>query len=195
MPSMRITGGIHCGRRLRVPAGDEVRPTQDRVREALFSMLAAALPGARFLDLFAGSGAVGLDAASRGAAEVTWVESDRKVWQMLKENVATLAVAGGTPVCAEALAWLRGAGRGRGFDLIFADPPYAWTQARGFGEIMAALREGGVLRPAGLFIAERAARREVEECPGWSLLRDRLYGKTQLLVYRLESGGEEMKVC
>ncbi len=174
-----------------MPAGDQVRPTQERVREALFSMLAAALPEARFLDLFAGSGAVGLDAFSRGAAEVTWIESDRRTWQVLCANVAALAAATGTPVCADALSWLRGPGRGRGFDIVFADPPYEWAQAHGFGQIMASLRDGGTLRPGGLFVAERAARREVDEWPGWALLRDRVYGKTQLLVYRLADGGGE----
>ncbi len=183
-----------------MPAGDRVRPTQDRVREALFSMLAAALPEARFLDLFAGSGAVGLDAASRGAAEVTWIEADRRTWQVLSENVMALAVAGGTPVCADVLRWLRGPGQRQGYDIIYADPPYEWAQANGFGEIMRCLREGGVLRPGGLFIAERAARREVDEAPGWTLLRDRVYGKTQLLVYRLGEGatvpaGEGEKSC
>jgi 16S rRNA (guanine966-N2)-methyltransferase len=191
MPLMRISGGTLCGRRLKMPAGDQVRPTQERVREALFSMLAAALPEARFLDLFAGSGAVGLDAFSRGAAEVTWIESDRRTWQVLCANVAALAAATGTPVCADALSWLRGPGRGRGFDIVFADPPYEWAQAHGFGQIMASLRDGGTLRPGGLFVAERAARREVDEWPGWALLRDRVYGKTQLLVYRLADGGGE----
>jgi 16S rRNA (guanine966-N2)-methyltransferase len=188
---MRITGGDRGGRRLQVPAGDRVRPTQDRVREALFSMLAAAMPGARFLDLFAGSGAVGLDAASRGAAEVTWVESDRRVFEVLQANLRALSVTGGTAVCADVAGWLRGPGRGRNFDMVFADPPYEWAQAHGFAEIMRGLHEGGVLRPGGVFIAERAARREVEEPQGWVLLRDRVYGKTQVLMYRLdETTGE-----
>lgn len=170
-----------------------MRPTQDRVREALFSMLAAALPEARFLDLFAGSGAVGLDAVSRGAVEVTWIESDRRTWQILHANVTALVGAGGTVICADVLRWLRGQGQAHGYDMVFADPPYEWAQTHGFGEIMGYLR-GGVLRPGGIFIAERAVRREVDDCPGWTLLRDRAYGKTQLLVYRLDHS-EEVATC
>ncbi|MBI3987315.1 MAG: RsmD family RNA methyltransferase, partial [Lentisphaerae bacterium] len=141
---MRITGGVLGGRRLRVPSGP-VRPTQDRVREALFSSLAAFIPGARVLDLFAGSGAVGLEALSRGAAFVCWVESNRRVFAVLHENIRTLAGdasarmgpkedAGGLPpgidpavaglVLREALDFLSAAPPEAPFDLVFADPPY-----------------------------------------------------------------------
>ena len=89
---MRVSGGALGGRRIEVPGGDRVRPTQDMVRQALFSSLAALVPECRFLDLFAGSGAVGLEAWSRGAAHVTWVERDPRTLAVLRGNVASLAL-------------------------------------------------------------------------------------------------------
>jgi 16S rRNA (guanine966-N2)-methyltransferase len=86
---MRISGGEWCGRKLKAPPGDKVRPTQDRVREAVFAMLVNVVPGASFLDLYAGSGAVGLEALSRGAGRVTWVEKDPRHVALLKENLVT----------------------------------------------------------------------------------------------------------
>src|SRR5574344_815854 len=88
---MRISGGIWCGRRVKAPEGEAVRPTQDRVREALFSMLMDVVPEATFLDLFAGSGAVGLDALSRGARSATWVEKEPRHLKILEENRSALA--------------------------------------------------------------------------------------------------------
>lgn len=184
---MRITGGIHCGRKLKTPPTHAVRPTQDRVREALFSILMSFFPGARFLDLFAGSGAVGLDALSRGASEVVWVESDRRNCQVLKENLAVLGKADGRVVCADAWRWVKAAGRGMRVDVVYADPPYADAQAIGFAALMADLRDGGVLREGGWFVAEQPASMKAAEMPGWELLRDREYGHTRLAVYRVLS--------
>lgn len=182
---MRITGGEWRGRRIAVPRGERVRPTQDRVREALFSMLAPDLPGARFLDLYAGTGAVGLEALSRGAAEVVWVESDRQVCRLARENVARLAGAERQVVCAEAERWLRGGGRGAGFDMVFADPPYEAARAAGLARLAALLREVAAVAAEGLFIAELPAD-AAEGCwEGWRLLRDRVYGKTRLLLCQL----------
>ena len=129
---MRVTGGIVGGRTVKVPRGDKVRPTQDRVRQALFSSLAARIPGSRFLDLFAGSGAVGLEAWSRGAALVCWVESDAKVFEVLQGNV--VALCGSASGHAEEQEWrvirsdvfrfLNGLQGAAGYDIVFADPPY-----------------------------------------------------------------------
>ena len=100
---MRIVGGDFGGRRLKVPRTDAVRPTQDSVREALFSMLGAAVAGADFLDLFAGSGAVGLEALSRGAKSATFVELDRRHLAVVRENAAALAVGRDARFVAAAL--------------------------------------------------------------------------------------------
>jgi len=107
---MRITGGELGGLTLRTPKGDRVRPTQDRVREAVFAMLGAKVPGARALDLFAGTGALGVEAGSRGAASVTWVEEDRRNVEVLKENVGLLngrCECETVVVCDEVGRWLR----------------------------------------------------------------------------------------
>lgn len=183
---MRISGGEWCGRKLKVPTGDAVRPTQDRVREALFSMLMNVVPDSSFLDLYAGSGAVGLEALSRGARTVTWVEQEPRHVALLKANVAALA-ASGEAVCCEAGRWVRGPGRGRRFDVAFADPPYEVARGQGFAALMGDLAGGGVVGPGGFFVAEMPEACDAEEVAGWALLRDRTYGHTRLALYKLES--------
>jgi 16S rRNA (guanine966-N2)-methyltransferase len=182
---MRISGGEWCGRRLKAPAGDKVRPTQERVREAVFSMLMGVLPGAGFVDLYAGSGSVGLEALSRGAGRVTWVEKDARHVAVLKANVSALAPESPCKVtCMDVAHWVRGAGCGGGFDVAFADPPYEVAREKGFGELMAALAMNGVVAEKGFFVAEMAVAVQAVEVPGWSLLRDRTYGHTRIALYR-----------
>lgn len=185
---MRITGGEYGGRPLRAPRGQSVRPTQDRVREALFSMLAAEIPGSRFLDLYAGSGAVGLEALSRGAAEVVWVEADRAVCRLTQENITRLAGAGRRVICADVSGWLRRAGHDARFDIVYADPPYELARERGLGWLAEALRAGGTVAPGGVFVAEQPADRPAESWRGWALLRDRVYGQARLVVSQLQQG-------
>ena len=186
---------------LRAPKGDRVRPTQDRVREAVFSMLGASVPGARALDLFAGTGAMGLEAASRGAAHVTWVEQDRRVAEVLKENTALLVKhpCETHVVCDEAARYLKRLQPNATinfhplslgphpfpFSLVFADPPYEWVGRAGWGGIMDALA-GGVLAEGGVFVAEQAAPLPVWTGEGWEVLRDRVYGGTRVCVYKKE---------
>ncbi len=181
---MRITGGELCGRRLKVPGGLRFRPTQDRVREALGSLLAMALPGSSFLDLFAGSGAVGLEALSRGAARVTWVESDRLTWQVLRANVEAL---GGDPAqafCADVMRWMTRLGAGAGYNIVYADPPYDRARETGMTDVMQRLVAQRVLAPGGLFVAEQPEDADAAAVDGWQLLRDRGYGKSRIVIYR-----------
>jgi 16S rRNA (guanine966-N2)-methyltransferase len=185
---MRISGGELCGRKLKVPPGEKVRPTQDRVREALFSMLMTAIPNAVFIDLFAGSGSVGLEAYSRGARAVTWVEQEPRNAALIKENVAALAPGSGEVACWDVARWLKGPGRGRQADVVFADPPYVVGQEQGFDAVMRLLAENGVLRPGGVFAAEMPEAKRADEFEGWTLLRDRTYGHTRLAVYLLADG-------
>lgn len=187
---MRISGGELGGRKLKVPSGDAVRPTQDRVREALFSMLMNVIPDASFLDLYAGSGAVGLEAYSRGARTVTWVDKDPRHVALLKENLAALAPGIGEVACCEVWRWLKGPGSGRQVDVVFADPPYEAAREQGFAGLMELLAAQRVLRAGGIFVAEMPESRRADEVAGWLLLRDRTYGHTRLAVYRLDDGRE-----
>ena len=184
---MRITGGEFGGRNLKVPKSDAIRPTQDRVREALFNIIQCEIAGADFLDLFAGSGAVGLEALSRGAKSVTFVESNRKHIAVLKENVDLLCrprpSTSTSLVAADCYRWISSYS-GPGFTIGFADPPYALGEEKRYASVLATLAERGVIRPGGLFIAEMTAVQKAEETPGWELVRDRTYGKTRLCIWR-----------
>ncbi|MGN0833276.1 MAG: 16S rRNA (guanine(966)-N(2))-methyltransferase RsmD [Kiritimatiellia bacterium] len=197
---MRITGGVFGGRSLKVPDSDAIRPTQDRVREALFNIIQFEVPGADFLDLFAGSGAVGLEAVSRGAKSVTFVEANRRHLAVLKRNVDALcgpsAQASGlrsapslAVVAADCYRWIS-TYAGPGFSIGFADPPYALGEATGYASVLRTLADRGVVRPGGLFVAEMTAVQRTEATPGWTLVRDRTYGKTRLCVWRRDGGSE-----
>lgn len=181
---MRITGGEFRGRVLKTPRGDRVRPTQDRVREALFSMLMAEITGARFLDLFAGTGAVGLEALSRGAAEATWVEGDKGVHRLAVQNVTDIAGAESARnvVCGDVMRWIRTGGRGLSFNIVYADPPYILARDSGLAEIAAALRANCTIAPGGLLVTEMPIGAPVPDLEGWEVLRDRTYGKTRLVI-------------
>lgn len=185
---MRITGGEFGGRVLKTPRGDHVRPTQDMVREALFSMLMADVPGARFLDLFAGTGSVGIEAMSRGASEVYWIEGDRGVAKTTLRNVSEIVGSDAEfrVVCSDVMRWIRSVGRNMAFDIVFADPPYADAKQDGCdGGLVAladALAKGDVIARDGLLITEMPIAAPVLSLEGWRLLRDRTYGKTRLVV-------------
>jgi len=194
---MRITGGIFGGRNLLVPKTDAIRPTQDRVREALFNILAPEINGAVFLDLFAGCGSVGIEALSRGAASVTFVEQNRHHAEVLRKNLSTLnsqlstlnpqpSTLNSQPstlITTDAYRWIASYS-GPGFTMAFADPPYRLGEEKGYAQVLATLAERNVVRPDGLFIAEMTAVQKAEETPLWELLRDRRYGKTRLCIWR-----------
>lgn len=152
---VRIVAGAAGGRRLRVPPGAGVRPTADRVKEALFSSLQPVLPGARVLDLYAGSGALGLEARSRGAARVTAVEADPAALRVLRHNVATVGLAGVAVVAGDVRRVLAGAPPGSPFDLALLDPPYRTGTAE-LAAVLAALV--GHLAPGATVVLERDAR-------------------------------------
>lgn len=181
---MRITGGTFGGRNLKVPKSDLIRPTQDRVREAVFNIIQFEVPGADFLDLFAGSGAVGLEALSRGARAVTFVEQSRKHVEILKENInACKTQSSSFIVTSDAYRYLESYS-GAGFSIAFADPPYALGEEKGYASVLKTLAERNVVKPGGLFIAEMTAVQKAEETPGWELFRDRTYGKTRISIWR-----------
>ncbi|MDR0993943.1 MAG: 16S rRNA (guanine(966)-N(2))-methyltransferase RsmD [Verrucomicrobiota bacterium] len=182
---MKLTGGVHNGRLLKVPA-DGTRPTQDKVRAAIFSSLASIVPGARVLDLFAGTGALGLEAWSRGAAWVEWVENGRHALTVLKTNVKNLGVpsSSGRIVAADALKRLASAHAGEPFDLVLADPPYAEAKAGDWqGRMLTELAQNQWLRPGGLFVFETEGRSPLSAVFGWRLARDKAYGATRVLLW------------
>ena len=184
---MRITGGEWGGRQIRVPKSG-VRPSQDRLRQALFSSLGAAVSGARVLDLFAGSGALGLEALSRGAAFACWVEQDMRTFATLCENVR--ALNGGDrsrALCVRGDATdLRALARtGRVFDLVLADPPYEpGARAGVLAQLLEALAASPLLAPDGLLMFEQSAGEPPAVSPAWDLLRDRAMGGSRWLLYR-----------
>jgi len=174
---VRIVAGVHGGRRLIAPRGAHTRPTADRVREALFSMLGP-LEGARVLDLFAGSGALGLEALSRGAAEATFVDSSAAAVRAVRANLEGLG-ADAEVRRADARAFLRNArAAGRQYDLVLLDPPYRRADA-----LVQALAKDlpGVLAPRARVVAE-SDRRGPPELP-LPLDVERRYGDTVIRIF------------
>jgi 16S rRNA (guanine966-N2)-methyltransferase len=178
---VRVVAGRFGGRTLRAPPGQATRPTSDRVREALFSMLGP-LDGARVLDLYAGSGALGLEALSRGAAHVTLVERAARAHAVIAANLEDLGVAGTEAelVRAPARTVLRDASaRGDTYDLVLLDPPY--RDAPGLGqELSQSLAR--VLAPRGRVVAE-SDRRAPLELTGLTLTHERRYGDTLIRIH------------
>ena len=182
---MRITGGELKGRQIKTPRGG-VRPTQERVREALFSSIGPALEGKRILDLYAGTGALGLEAWSRGAGEVTWVENDARTWQVLKSNVSDLCGASVARGCVRADAFRFLARCAEPHDFILADPPYeGHTDAVQTTKLLEQIYERNCLQPDGGVIVEQRASQAVMEHPAWQILKDKKYGDTRILFYVL----------
>ncbi|SCL30023.1 16S rRNA (guanine(966)-N(2))-methyltransferase RsmD [Micromonospora nigra] len=179
----RIVAGALGGRRIAAPPGAGTRPTSDRVREALFSAVQSEvdLDGARFADLYAGSGAVGLEAMSRGAAHVLLVESDPRAARAIRENVAALRAAPAVRLVTGKVATVLAAGcDGDPYDVVFADPPYALPDAD-LTAVLAALVDGGWLAPRALVVVERSSRTgPVGWVEGVTAQRSRRYGETTL---------------
>ncbi|MEU0841213.1 16S rRNA (guanine(966)-N(2))-methyltransferase RsmD [Streptomyces sp. NPDC005962] len=187
----RVIAGAAGGRRLAVPPGNGTRPTSDRAREGLFSTwesLLGSLSGARVLDLYGGSGAVGLEALSRGAAHVLLVESDARAARTIRENVRVLGLPGAELRTAKAEAAVGGPPPATGpYDVVFLDPPYAVTDDD-LREILLTLRGKGWLAPDVLVTVERSTRGGEFGWPaGFEGLRSRRYGEGTLWYGRAAS--------
>jgi 16S rRNA (guanine966-N2)-methyltransferase len=178
----RIIGGSAGGRRIKAPAGERTRPTSDRVREALFSSLDAelgSLAGLRFLDLYAGSGAVGLEARSRGAGVVTLVEQDRRTASLIRDNLRTLGFNQVEVVAGSVARILAGPPRAP-YDVVFLDPPYDLATADVVADL-AALVGHGWLAEGAVVVVERSTRSSGPEWPeGLVAARSKKYGETTL---------------
>ena len=176
----RVIAGTLGGRRLATPPGRDTRPTSDRVREALFNSLAGALPGARFADLYAGSGAVGIEALSRGATHALFVESSPKAAQVLRHNLAALGVAASAEVVTAPVAKALAGGPAQPYDVVFADPPYDLPGAE-VAALLRALVTGGWIAEDGIVVMERSSRSGSPVwAPGLTETRSRRYGETTL---------------
>lgn len=177
---MRVVGGAARGRRLRAPRSSTTRPTSDRVREAIFSMLDSlgGVGGASVLDLYSGSGALGVESLSRGAGRAVMVDSDPSAVRAICANLEVLGEAGrlATVVRCDALRYL--AGRVPTFDVVFADPPYAFDR---WAELLRLLRPA-----AALLVAETGVA--LEPGPGWETVKQRSYGGTVVSIARPTEG-------
>jgi 16S rRNA (guanine966-N2)-methyltransferase len=183
----RIVGGLAKGRRLSVPQRG-TRPTSDRAREALFNTLRAhvEVQGARVLDLFAGSGAVGLEALSRGAAASVFVESDRAAVDAVRRNIAAVSLPGAVLHRRTAESFLADGSPEAAFDLVFADPPYAYPDER-LADLLTALTDGNWLADSAVVVVERAARAAEPVWPGGiELVTHRRYGEGALWYGRVQ---------
>lgn len=189
---MRIVSGEFRGKTLAAPSGEATRPTSDRARQAIFNILehAAWSPGprdARVIDLFAGSGALGFEALSRGAAFCLFVETDEAARGAIRENVEAMGLFGRTRVHRRDATQLgqRPGADGPAFDLAFLDPPYA----KGLGDVaLAKLAEGGWLTPGAIVIFERGAAEPAPEVAGFTALDVRDYGAARVHFLRFTAG-------
>ena len=181
---MRVIAGAFKGRRLATPRGSATRPTADQVRIALMDTLMPWLPGARFLDLFAGAGGIGLEALSRGAAHTTFVERDPRAVAALRENIGTLGVEAQTRVLRldVARALPRLAAEGERFGLVFLDPPY---DADLTAPTLEALGGGAVTTPGALVVAQHFTKQPpAPTYGGLAAFRARRFGETTLTFFR-----------
>jgi 16S rRNA (guanine966-N2)-methyltransferase len=176
----RVIAGEAGGRRLAVPDGRDTRPTSDRAREGLFgtiSSMVGSLAGARVLDLYAGSGAVGLEALSRGAEHVLLVEHGTRARRVIRENIEAIGLPGAVLAADKVERVLARGPQGNRYDVVFADPPYALPQA-GVSRVLSLLAGHGWLAPGALVIVERATRSGPPDWPeGFMPARSRTYGE------------------
>lgn len=188
---MRVIAGQAKGRRLRTPKGRELRPTADRVKEALFNILPRDLTGRRVLDLFAGTGNLAVEALSRGAASAVLIDIARPATAVIEENLRTLGFgAAARVVTAPVFKAVRALARSREkFDLILLDPPYERGLA---GETLKEIAKEGLLDEGGIVVAEHSVRDRLEERYGALALTDRRrYGDTELSFFRSDAAGAE----
>ncbi len=179
---MRIIGGEYRGRKIKQPPFGFVRPTKDRIREAVFNMIAEKTPGSVVLDLFAGSGAYGLEGLSRGAQRVVFVEGSAKCARILGENITDLGVRSKTSIIVDDAAGVVKdlSERGDSFDIIFADPPYDKDLAK---KILIIINYYDILKPSGLLIIEHSRLEALAGVEGrLSVLKQKTYRNTVISV-------------
>jgi len=188
---MRVVGGIAGGIPLQVPKSD-LRPTMDLVKNAIFSSLAELVPGARVLDLFAGTGGLGIEALSRGAASCLFIESDRRACDVIRRNLEKTRLLNGTVSCFDAMRWLERSAPPQSFDIILADPPY--SKAPGERDFTTELLTLDALRrtlaPDGFLILEHLPDGPLKTGTAWECTRDKRYGATAVAFLRAAGTAE-----
>ncbi len=188
---MRVIGGICRGKRLFVPKGGRARPTSDRIREALFNILQD-VRGYAFLDLYAGSGAVGIEALSRGAARAVFVEQDPRMAESIRRNIRECGFDDASEILeADARTGIRMLSRrGERFHLVFADPPYAGSHV---GDILKETAEWPLLEQEGMLVIQHSIREEQAAggMKNWRCSDARRYGDTSISFYELIARGED----
>ncbi len=183
---MRIVGGKFRGHSIAPPQGSATRPTSDRVRESIFNILAHGIggfdiEGARVLDLFAGTGAMGLEAISRGARFCQFVDDAAEARGLIRKNADALGVIGLVKIWRRDATNLGPCAPQPGYDLVFADPPYG----KGLGaKALVSLVSGGWLNPSAVVVLEESVKAEVPDVPGLGLADSRDYGDTKVRFYR-----------
>lgn len=187
---MRIIAGRARGTQLVAPKGMDTRPTQDKVKESLFSMIQLDVPDAQVLDLFAGSGALALESLSRGAESAVLVDKSREALDCIRKNVAKMRVEEQVTILPTewAQALLKCKQQGKRFDLVFLDPPYRMTE---LGEMCQQMLEMGLLLPQAMMVLEHRTGVELHMPAAFSLEKERTYGETQIHFYRLEENDHE----
>jgi 16S rRNA (guanine(966)-N(2))-methyltransferase RsmD len=180
---MRIIAGEFRGRRIKGPESEKVRPTKDRIREAVFNVIAGEVPGSRVLDLFAGSGAYGLEALSRGAGKAIFVEGGREFSAVIKENIKSLGVeARAKIITKDVFKSLEEVKKEKeSFDLVFSDPPYSKGMAK---KTLIKINHYDILNHSGLLIIEHNIDERLPENEGAvSVFKRKTYGKTVISIY------------
>lgn len=180
--SLRIISGLYRGRKIDCPSGKKVRPTAERIREALFSMLGEGnLQGAKVADLFAGSGALGIEALSRGAQSCFFVEAEKTVFQQLQDNCRRLEIIDKCYLHWRKTPEILQSCQNR-FDLVFLDPPY--SEGELLTETMAAIDNLDILQKNGIIVVETTKKLNLEIPPSLSLFKERIYGETQISLIK-----------
>lgn len=184
---MRIISGFAGGRRLTAPTGDRTRPTSDKIRGSIFNILMARTPGARVLDVFGGTGAMALEALSRGAEHAVIIDSDRQAIDAIRKNAQAVLgddIRAMTDIIKSDYRRAVQGLSGQSFDLVFLDPPYMLTEA--YAQVQKLLDEGGMLSEGCVLVCERARDAKVEYAPGYEIFDTRVYGETAIDLVRRE---------